>query len=120
MYAAAMGKTVTAVFNATCYLCQWIFYTVFAVVAACCVPVSHADVLTRSAFRAVCAVLLSGSCRLPADLVFPLGKVTVVLLYNAFHFSESTHKYLHIRITVRFECIGDFIQPVGNFHFGFF
>ena len=32
-------------------------YTVFAVVAACCVPVSHADVLTRSAFRAVCAVL---------------------------------------------------------------
>ena len=44
----------------------------------------------------------------------------VVLFYNAFHFSESTHKNLHIRITVRFECIGDFIQPVGNFHFGFF
>jgi len=39
------------------YLCQWISYAVFAVVSACCVPVSHADVLTRSAFRAVCAVL---------------------------------------------------------------
>lgn len=57
MYAAAMGKTVTAVFQ--CYLLSLSmdFYTVFAVVAACCVPVSHADVLTRSAFRAVCAVL---------------------------------------------------------------
>ena len=30
---------------------------VFAAVSACCVPVSHADVLTRSAFREVCAVL---------------------------------------------------------------
>lgn len=39
------------------YLCQWSFYAVFAVVSACCVPVSHADVLTRSAFRAVGAVL---------------------------------------------------------------
>ena len=27
----------------TCYLCQWISYAVFAAVAACCVPVSHAD-----------------------------------------------------------------------------
>ena len=35
------------------YLCQWIFYAVFAVGSACCVPVSHADVLTHSAFRAV-------------------------------------------------------------------
>lgn len=34
--------------------------------------------------------------------------------------SESTHKNLHIRITVRFERIGDFIQPVGNLRFGFF
>ena len=39
------------------YLCQWISYAVFAVASACCVPVSHADVLTRFAFRAVCAVL---------------------------------------------------------------
>ena len=39
------------------YLCQWISYAVFAVVSACCVPVSHADVLARSAFRVVCAVL---------------------------------------------------------------
>ena len=39
------------------YLCQWIFYAVFAAVSACCVPVSHADVLARSAFQAVCAVL---------------------------------------------------------------
>ena len=47
------------------YLCQWISYAVFAVVSACCVPVSHADVLARSAFRVVCAVLwrrLSVSC----------------------------------------------------------
>lgn len=36
---------------------------------------------------------------------------------NGFHFSESTHKNLHIRITVRFECIGDFIQPVGNLRY---
>ena len=35
------------------YLCQWISYAVFAVVSACCVPVSHANVLVRSAFRAV-------------------------------------------------------------------
>ena len=43
----------------------WISYAVFAVVSACCVPVSHADVLARSAFRVVCAVLwrrLSVSC----------------------------------------------------------
>ena len=47
------------------YLCQWISYAVFAVVSVCCVPVSLADVLARSAFRAVCAVLwrrLSVSC----------------------------------------------------------
>ncbi|WP_418517461.1 hypothetical protein [Pseudoruminococcus massiliensis] len=35
----------------TCYLCQWISYAVFAAVAACCVPVSHADALTRSACK---------------------------------------------------------------------
>jgi len=35
------------------YLYQWIFYAVFAVGSACCVPVSHAIVLARSAFRAV-------------------------------------------------------------------
>ena len=38
------------------YLCLRIFYAVFAVVSACCVPVSHADVLTRFAIRAVCTV----------------------------------------------------------------
>lgn len=65
-------------------------------------------------------MFFSGGCRFPADLIFPFGKVTVVLFYNAFHFSESPHKNLYIGIIVRFECIGDFIQPVGNFHFGFF
>ena len=65
-------------------------------------------------------LFFSGGCWFPADLIFPLGKVTVVLFYNAFHFSESHHKNLYIGITVRFECIGDFIQPVGNLRFGFF
>ena len=96
------------------YLCQWIFYAVFAAVSACCVLVSHADVLTRSAFREICAVF-SGGCRFPADLIFPLGKATVVLFYNAFHFSESPHKNLYIGITVRFECIGDFIPACRQF-----
>ena len=58
-----------------------------------------------------------------ADLIFPLGKVTVVLFHNAFHFSESTHKHLHIGITVLFECIGkllfqlqqNFVLQVFNF-----
>ena len=65
-------------------------------------------------------LFFSGGCRFPADLIFPLGKVTVVLFYNPFHFSESPHKNLYIGITVRFECIGDFIQPVGNLRFSFF
>ena len=65
-------------------------------------------------------LFFSGGCWFPADLIFPLGKATVVLFYNAFHFSESHHKNLYIGITVRFECIGDFIQPVGNLRFGFF
>ena len=65
-------------------------------------------------------LLFSGGCRFPAVLAFPLGKVTVVLFHNAFHFSESTHKYLNIGITVLFERVGDFIQPVGNLCFGFF
>ena len=34
--------------------------------------------------------------------------------------SESPHKNLHIRITVLFERIGDFIQSVCNLRFGFF
>ena len=101
------------------YLCQWISYAVFAVGSACCVPVSHADVLTRLLFRRS-VLFFSGGCRFPADLIFPLGKVTVVLFYNAFHFSESPHKNLYIGITVLFERVGDFIQPVGNLCFGFF
>ena len=32
------------------YFCQRISYAVFAVVSACCVPVSHADVLAHFAF----------------------------------------------------------------------
>ena len=40
MYAAAMGNSITAVFSMSIgYLCQWIFYAVFAAVSACCVPV---------------------------------------------------------------------------------
>lgn len=56
MYAAAMDNTIYGGFSMPIgYLCQWIFYAVFAVDSACCVPVSLADVLTRSVFRAVCA-----------------------------------------------------------------
>ena len=65
-------------------------------------------------------LFFSGGCRFPADLVFPLSKFTVVLFHNAFHFSESPHKNLYIGITVLFERVGDFIQPVGNLCFGFF
>ena len=66
MYAAAMGNAITGGFSMPIgYLCQWISYAVFAAVSACCVPVSHADVLARFAFRAVCAShwrQLSASC----------------------------------------------------------
>lgn len=56
MYAAAMDNTIHGGFSMPIgYLCQRTFYAVFGAVSACCVPVSHADVLTRSAFRAVCA-----------------------------------------------------------------
>lgn len=48
-----MGNTIAAVFVPIGCLCQRISFSVFAVVSACCVPVSHSDVLTRSAFRAV-------------------------------------------------------------------
>ena len=52
MYAAAMDNTIHGGFSMSIgYLCQWIFYAVFGAVSACCVPVSHADVLTRSVFR---------------------------------------------------------------------
>lgn len=47
-------------------------------------------------------------------MTLPLGKVTVILLYNAFHFSKSTHKRLHIRITVLFQNIGQLIQLGGD------
>lgn len=48
------------------------------------------------------ALLFGGGWRLPAGLAFPLGKVTVVLLHNALHFSECPHKCLYIWITVLF------------------
>ena len=73
MYAAAIGNTITAVFNA------------------------YRLSLSMDFLRCLC-----GGCRFPTDLVFPLSKVTVVLFHNAFHFSESTHKNLHIGITVHF------------------
>ena len=82
------------------YLCQRIFYAVFAVVSACCVPVSLADVLARSAFRAVCAVLYLPV--LPCDFLSyggtnpdgttskPMSKGYMLLfsavLQNSFHF----------------------------------
>ena len=53
----------------------------------------------------------------PAGLVFPFGKVTVVLLHNVLHFSERPHKCLHIGITVLFQNIGQLIQFCGDFLF---
>lgn len=55
--------------------------------------------------------------RLPAGLAFPLGKVTVILFHNALRFLESTHKSLHIGITVLFQNIGQLIQFCGDFSF---
>lgn len=55
-------------------------------------------------------LFFSCGCRFPADLIFPLGKVTIVLFYNAFHFLESMNKNLYIRITVLFECIRYFFM----------
>lgn len=52
------------------------------------------------------------------DLLFPLGKVTVVLFGNCFRFSESSHKHLHIGITVCFQRIGQLIQPFSHFLLG--
>ena len=64
MYTAAMGETVTAVFKAYRLSLSKDFYAAFVAVSACFVPVSPADVLARSAFRAVGIVLwrLSVSC----------------------------------------------------------
>ncbi len=39
------------------------------------------------------------------------------VFYNTFHFSESTHKRLHIGITVLFQNIGQLIQLNGDFLF---
>ena len=53
-----MDNAITAVFSMPIgYLSQRISYAIFAVVSACFIPVSHADVLTRSAFQVVCAAL---------------------------------------------------------------
>lgn len=49
------------------------------------------------------ALFFSGGCRFSVDLVFTFGKVTVVLSHDAFLFSESTHKYLNLEITVLFD-----------------
>lgn len=80
--------------------------------------------ISRRCFNTLC--FSGGLCRCLVAvvgfllLIFLLSKATVVLFYNAFRFSESTHKNLHIGITVLFECIGDFIRFVGNLRFVFF
>ncbi|EMD17110.1 hypothetical protein HMPREF9943_00673 [Eggerthia catenaformis OT 569 = DSM 20559] len=120
MYAAAMGKTITAFLNAYRPFLSMDFLRClcgdFCLLRSC---------ISRRCFNTLCfsgglCCSLAAAVGFPAYLIFPLGKVTVVLFYNAFHFSESSHKYLHIWIIVLFECIGDFIQPVGNLRFGFF
>ena len=65
----------------------------------------------RSALLSACVFWLS------AGQAFPLGKVTVILLHNALHFSECPHKRLHIGITVLFQNIGQLIQLCGDFLF---
>lgn len=58
IYVRPQGKksSLWICFNAYRLSLSMDFYAVFAAVSACCVPVSHADVLARFAFRAVCAV----------------------------------------------------------------
>ena len=81
--------------------------TSFVFFAACSVPVSDTFFFERS-------IGLFFLLNLP----FPLDKVTVVLFYNAFHFSESSHKNLYIGITVCFQCVGNFVQFISDFPFG--
>jgi len=53
-----MDNAITAVFSMPIgYLSQRISYAIFAVVSACFILVSLANVLTRSAFQVVCAAL---------------------------------------------------------------
>lgn len=92
MYCRRMGNTITVVF--LCLLamfCQRISFSVFGIAFACCVPVSHTDVLARFAFQAVCAVLQRG-CRFSAGLAFPLGKVTFIRFLVLEQFSGYVKK----------------------------
>ena len=118
MYAAAMGNTITAVFQCLSAISvkgflalslRWFLLVAFLYLSQ---MFEYALLFGRS------VLFFSGGCRFPADLIFPLCKVTVVLFHNAFHFSESPHKNLHIGITVLFERIGDFVQFVSNLCFG--
>lgn len=115
MYTAAMSNTITAVFQCLPAISvkgfpalslRWLLLVPFLYLVQ---MFEYALLFRRS------VLFFSGGCRFPADLVFPLGKVMVVLLYNAFHFSESTHKRLYIRITVFLQNIGQFFQLLGYF-----
>lgn len=63
------------------------------------------------------ALLFIRIFRFSVGLAFPLGKVTVILLHNALHFSERPHKCLHIGITVLFQNVGQLIRFCGDFLF---
>ena len=52
-----------------------------------------------------------------SDLPLPCGKITVVLLEGSLRIAVGCHECLHIRITVLFQNIGQFIQLFSDFLF---
>ena len=116
MYAAAMGNTITAAFQCLLAISVKGF---FAVAFVCFAPVLYlVQMFEYTLLFGRSALFFVGGCGFSSALVFPLDKITVVLLYNTFHFSENTHKRLYIGITGFLQNIGQFFQLLRYFLFG--
>ena len=115
MYAAAMGNTITAVFQCLLAISVKGF---FAVAFVCFAPVLYLVQMFEYTLLFGRSALFF-SRRLSDFLLLwhsHSSKITVVLrFHNAFHFSESPHKRLYIGITVFFQNIGQFCPAFRKF-----
>ena len=110
MYAAAMGNTITAVFQCLSAISVKGFLSLSRLVSllALCLKLAQAFQYALP-FGRLCLLFLGGFSFFP-DLPLPCGKVTIVLLYNSLRFAVGCHERLHIGITVLFQNIGQSIQ----------
>src|SRR5699024_7825502 len=117
MYAAAMGNTITAVFQCLSAISVKGFRSLSRLVSllALCLKLAQAFQYALP-FGRLCLLFLGGFSFFP-DLPLPCGKVTIVLLYNSLRFAVGCHERLHIGITVLFQNIGQFIQLFSDFLF---